>query len=279
MLYSFLSETDPNEPVSGLVQDATGALYGTTCYSSSVFKMAPPTKAGGPWTETEIYNFSAFNDGVCPSDAGHLVFDSKGSLYGTTTYGGYNGEGTVFELSRPSSGDTWNETLLYFFQVNVDDAQNPAAAVIWARGSLYGTTTFGGQWGQGAVFRLTPGEDGGAWQETVLYSFTGGSDGGAPSSGLTAGPGGVLYGVTWLGGLYPYNGVVYQLTPPAAGSGEWKEKVLHNFGGSSGLAWAWRTARRSSGGRPRIGSSTPYSAPIRCNASRATGELCACSRS
>ena len=40
---------------------------------------------------------------------------------------------------------------------------------------------------------------------------------------------------------------------------------------SSGLACAWRTARRSSGGRPRIGSSTPYNAPIRCNASRATG--------
>jgi uncharacterized repeat protein (TIGR03803 family) len=230
VLYSFESEADGAEPVSGLVQDGTGALYGTTDGAPSVYKLTPPTEQGGQWAETEIYNFPSFDDGVGPAN-GYLVLDAKGNLYGTTAFGGLNGYGTVFELSPPSSGETWDETVLYYFQAGGKDAQYPTG-VILSGGALYGTTTSGGQFGEGAVFRLTPGKTGGPWKETVLYSFTGGSDGGPPVGTPTPGPGGVLYGATSYGGLYA-NGVVYQLSPPAKGSTEWTEKVLHNFGGST----------------------------------------------
>ena len=49
--------------------------------------------------------------------------------------------------------------------------------------------------------------------ETVLYNFSGGSDGESLQyGGLTAGPDGVLYGLTYGGGLPDNYGTVFQLT-------------------------------------------------------------------
>jgi len=64
---------------------------------------------------------------------------------------------------------------------------------------------------------------------TVLYSFTGGADGGRPTSGVTVGSGGVLYGTAYNDGTYGY-GTVFSLTPPASAGGAWTYTVLHSFG-------------------------------------------------
>ena len=45
---------------------------------------------------------------------GGLTFDSHGNLYGTTTEGGPNGQGVVFELS-PDGGGQWAYSILYGF--------------------------------------------------------------------------------------------------------------------------------------------------------------------
>jgi uncharacterized repeat protein (TIGR03803 family) len=63
-----------------------------------VFKLTPPTSAGGAWKEAVLYGFRA-SDGWYP--AGGVIFDASGALYGTTESGGSLNVGTVFELTPP----------------------------------------------------------------------------------------------------------------------------------------------------------------------------------
>ena len=83
--------------------------------------------------------------------------------------------------------------------------------------NLYGTTTTGGAYGNGAVFKVTPSGD-----ETVLYSFGGYPDGNTPWGGVIMDTAGSLYGTTFYGGTYD-DGTVFTLSPSGT------ETVLHNF--------------------------------------------------
>jgi uncharacterized repeat protein (TIGR03803 family) len=81
-----------------------------------------------------------------------------------------------------------------------------------------------------------------SYSDAILYSFNGGSDGRYPSAGPIFDSSGALYGVTTQGGknsssCSPYAGcgVVFKLTPPAAGQTQWTETVLYAFlGGNDG---------------------------------------------
>lgn len=84
-----------------LLADAAGNLFGTTRYGGAngygtVFEIA---KAGGSYASTPItlVNFNGTN-GELPS--WNLVADAAGNLFGTTEYGGADGDGTVFELTN-----------------------------------------------------------------------------------------------------------------------------------------------------------------------------------
>ena len=57
---------------------------------------------GGSGTESSLYSFAGGSDPKLPY-AG-LIFDKAGNLYGTTEFGGTNGQGTVFEITPTSSG-------------------------------------------------------------------------------------------------------------------------------------------------------------------------------
>jgi len=128
------------------------------------------------------------------------------------------------------SGSAATFTSVYSFTGQSGDGASPFAAItVGPGGVLYGTTGYGGIFGAGTVYQLTP--NGGGWTEAVLYSFTGGADGAYPQSGVILGPGGVLYGTTSAGGSAGM-GTVYQLTPGAGGA--WTETVLHSFSGSDG---------------------------------------------
>jgi uncharacterized repeat protein (TIGR03803 family) len=107
--------------------------------------------------------------------------------------------------------------------------------ILDAAGNLYGTTSGGGNNGDGygTVYELSP-TSSGPWNETVLYSFAGTPDGALPFSTLTLDAAGNLYGTTREGGS-AWNifcgsecGTVFKLTSSAGG---WNETVLHNFGG------------------------------------------------
>jgi uncharacterized repeat protein (TIGR03803 family) len=242
VLYNFCSLSncaDGEGPNAALTLDQQGNLYGTTMDggaegSGTVFKLAP--NSDGSWTESVLYSFT-FQDGASPF--GGLVFDATGSLYGTTAFGGYGpcngGCGVVFQLT-PNSDGSWKDNVLYYFMLGKDGNQPFATLIFDKTGSLYGTTTLGGNshcgagWGCGVVFKLSPSQDG-SWKEETLHSFAGGG-GEVPYSSLILDQGRNLYGTTiWGGDLSDCNGngcgVVFKLAPNADGS--WKETVLHAF--------------------------------------------------
>src|SRR5690242_6008603 len=126
----------------------------------------------------------------------------KGRLYGTTLYGGITGCGSGFTCGVVFAIDlkTGAETVSYSFcrQANCPDGALPEASLIDVKGTLYGTTSFGGVYpcqnrppGCGAVFSLDPSTG----AETVLHSFGSGDDGIHPSTGLIDVKG-TLYGTT-----------------------------------------------------------------------------------
>jgi uncharacterized repeat protein (TIGR03803 family) len=117
------------------------------------------------------------------------------------------------------------ERLLYSFD-GANGAYPTASLISDAAGNLYGTTSGGGAYNEGAVFELMR-KAGGRWTEKVLHSFKGGADGAYPSANLIFDASGNLYGTTYAGGSNA-EGTVFQLAPKA--DGVWTEKVLHSFG-------------------------------------------------
>jgi uncharacterized repeat protein (TIGR03803 family) len=159
ILHDFSNISDGTEPYSGVILDASGNLYGTTLGggatgAGTVFELI--RGANGAWREKILYSFAYYShrDGINPY--GGLVFDTAGNLYGTTDGGGAYGYGTVFELS-PQADGTWTEKIAHDFDLNGIDGINPLAGlIIDAAGNLYGTTSFGGAYGDGTVFEITP---------------------------------------------------------------------------------------------------------------------------
>jgi uncharacterized repeat protein (TIGR03803 family) len=216
VLYSFCSQagcSDGRNPAGGLI-NVKGTLYGTTILSNdfgAVFALDPNT--GG---ETVLHDFLGGSDGEWPQ--GNLI-DVGGTLYGTTQ-GGANGGGTIFTVD-PNSG---TEKVLYAFcgLEKCSDGDLPYAGLVAIKGTLYGTTGYGGAYFAGTLFAV----DAKTGAETVLHSFGNGSDGQIPMDRLI-GIGNALYGTTHAGGTYGY-GSVFRLNLKAGA-----ETTLHSFGDGS----------------------------------------------
>jgi uncharacterized repeat protein (TIGR03803 family) len=222
--------TDGTTPISGVIVDSAGNLYGTTVYGGTgicfsngcgtVFELSPA--ANGRWNEKILYNFvNNGSDGINPYFG--LTFDSAGNLYGTTYGGGANGQGTVFELT-PAAGGTWTETVLHSFGSGIDTGF--PESLVFYHGNIFGTTANGGS-GSGNVFELTP-ASGGGWTEQILYSFTRGNSSENPTlpEGIVLDAVGNIYGTTGSGGT-GLNGTVFELSPQAGGT--WALNILYNF--------------------------------------------------
>lgn len=165
-----------------------------------------------------LYSFKGRLDGRDPH-AGPLV-NVKGTLYGTTEYGGGPCHarcfgGTVFAITTSGT-----ESVLHSFEVALGDGKNPRAGIIDGKGTLYGTTVHGGSAPCycGTVFKVML-----SGAETVLYSFTGKPDGFGPDAGLVD-VNGTLYGTTINGGAND-DGTVFAIAPSGT------ESVLHSFAG------------------------------------------------
>jgi uncharacterized repeat protein (TIGR03803 family) len=214
VLYRFKDPPDGTNPVSGLVMDEKGNLYGTTPIGG-VNKSGTVFRVDSDGHEKVLYNFCSQGGADCTDgyEPDGLIRDTKGNLYGTTYGGGAYDGGAVFKLDKKG-----NETVLYSFcsegGSSCIDGNGPNGVIQDAAGNLYGTTSGGGANGGGTVFELDS-----TGQETVLYSFcsAGGAnctDGFQPWAGLMRDAAGDLYGTTYLGGAdYYYAGTVFKLTP------------------------------------------------------------------
>ena len=238
---------DGAAPLSGLIEDASGNLYGTTALGGAgthasecegvgcgtVFKLSPGSSG---YVETVLYSFCSQGGSNC-TDGGYpyagLIEDASGNFYGTTSAGGVNscdspGCGTVFKLA-PNSGGSYTESVLHSFDYT-DGASPDAGLIEDTSGNFYGTTSNGGtgfSWecvgcGSGTVFELSPSSNG--YTESVLYNFCsqsqGGSlcaDGAVPMAGVIQDASGHLYGTTEFGGVNGNDwGTVFKLStgPP-----------------------------------------------------------------
>jgi uncharacterized repeat protein (TIGR03803 family) len=154
-LYTFCSQsscTDGEWPFAGLMQAANGSFYGTTETGGpkgrgTVFKIT----SGG--TLSILYSFCELakcTDGEFPLSG--LVQATDKNFYGTTSYGGSNKRGTIFELT---SGGTL--TTLHNFD-GTDGELFLDTLLQATSGTFYGTSRAGGTTNNdGTVFSLSIG--------------------------------------------------------------------------------------------------------------------------
>jgi uncharacterized repeat protein (TIGR03803 family) len=152
VLHSFGSTLDDGLfPYAGLVFDKKGNLYGTTFLGGAsgggtVFAVTPSSK-----TEKILHAFSPIDgDGVEPY-AGVVFDNAKVNLYGTTVTGGSLGNGTLYELSLPRT-----ETILHGFGASGDGSLPYGNVILDSKGNMYGTTSIGGKYDLGTVYRVAP---------------------------------------------------------------------------------------------------------------------------
>jgi uncharacterized repeat protein (TIGR03803 family) len=223
VLHNFCSApacADGGEPYVGLVFDSSGNLYGTTFLGGShlggcgglgcgvAFQLTP--SGNGKWKDKTLHTFKSGEGGVRPQSG--LILDAAGNLYGTTSLGGAQSSGTIFELRRGKNG-TWTEKIL--------NNENGASGslVFDTAGDLYGTIDQGGAYHYGSVFELKPGKNG-TWTEKTLHSFNNnGHDGILPRANLIFDAAGNLYSTTEGGGTSGAGcaghgcGTVFEITP------------------------------------------------------------------
>ena len=146
--------------------DAAGDLFGTVfaggpSNAGGVFEI---TKTGGSYSSTPTL--------ITPSNnypTGNLIADASGDLFGVTT--GPSNLGTVFEIIKTGSSYSSTPTTLVSF--NSADGARPTGVIMDAAGDLFGTTSTGGAFGDGAVFEITKTGSTYSSTPTVLASFNG----------------------------------------------------------------------------------------------------------
>jgi uncharacterized repeat protein (TIGR03803 family) len=206
-LYAFTNGTDGANPYGvpyGLVLSGS-TLYGTANAggsngSGSVFAI----QINGTGF-TNLYSFTPVDPSIGTNADGaepNGVILSGGTLYGTTYYGGSNGNGTIFALS---TNGTFFSNLYTFPAVDQNTGANnngavPSAALVLSGNTLYGTATYGGAAGNGTIFSIgTNGQN-----FTPMHSFSElshhtNADGANPQQALVL-SGGTLYGTAQYGG-------------------------------------------------------------------------------
>src|ERR1035438_10256955 len=247
VLYNFKNNADGGDPISGVIMDSVGNLYGSNL-TGGVFELSP---LGGGWTEQVIYNvdggkgltmdaagnifgatlwnvFELSPNGhggwnptviyTSPSNydlTGTLTLDQVGNLYGTAISTGRILHVTVYELSLVTKGKNkgkWKRTVLYSFEIGKHRLENYsyAGVLLDAAGNIYGTILNGGEYNDGMVFELVAPVGKGSYAPKILWSFNG-TDGSWPEDQLILDAGN-LYGTTTLGGSSGY-GVLFEVAP------------------------------------------------------------------
>jgi len=239
-LYSFCRRTDCHDgarPLDRVVMDQAGNLYGTTQQGGKyttqfasygvVFKLIPNSD-GSRYTEYVLHNFC--RDFSCTDGSGPVagvILDVDGNIYGTAQSGGLQDGGVIFKLTHGSNG--WRLSVLKNFceESNCADGAYPVTALsyagqdsgkAWDKSSpLFGTTSQGGDYGNGVAYELTP--NGSGWSFGRIHNF---QNSAGPNEVLVDSSGNI-WGTTATGGKYG-GGLMYKLA-----NGSWSQTVLHNF--------------------------------------------------
>jgi len=130
-----------------------------------------------------------------------------GVLYGMTPYGGVSNWGVVYKVDLVDS----NYTTLHAF--TGPDGKTPLGSLLAYGTNLYGMTSRGGTHHSGVIFAM----DTNGLGLTVLHHFDGEDvDNGALPWGSLVEDSGILYGMTYNGGV-TNRGVVFSISPDGSG--------------------------------------------------------------
>lgn len=183
-------------PYTGLVEAANGKIYGCV---NSLGKFG----AGGIF-EFDLNSKSLsikydFSDSMGAYNQYGMYLANNNKLYGTTSSGGINDEGVLFEFDPANYA--------YKKLVEFDYAttgSSPEAGVMQAsNGKLYGITNSGGANNNGVIFEY----DLALSKYKKLADFVDSTTGDGPSGRLIQSSNGNLYGCTSYGGKHDYGSV------------------------------------------------------------------------
>ncbi|MBA3915941.1 MAG: hypothetical protein H0X25_19235 [Acidobacteriales bacterium] len=148
---------DPACPC-GTTLDAAGNLFGTsqgggTAGAGTLYEL--PHSGDGSWGPlVVIHSFGGPFDGQYP--LGRPVFDASGNIYGTTVYGSRPSGGGILYRFSPTSEGGWMGSILHDFGGGNDGKSPEASPTVDSAGNIYGTTSLGGIYNGGTVWRITP---------------------------------------------------------------------------------------------------------------------------
>ena len=247
IIYSFCTAGDCSagqQPEAGLIIDTSGNLYGVSSAGPStsggaVFELMPNAKKT-KWKLKVLATFCtdwpSCTGGKEPLSgltyvgaASGVPYDGKSSLYGTTSQGGKQGQGIVFQLTKEKG--TWTHQTIYDFCAAAkctDGALPIGDLIVDASGNLYGAANAGGAFGFGSIYEIKHAR-GPSPNLTVLHSFcalANCADGDQPEAGVIIDGAGNLFGTTALGGSSHNGGTVYKIVPSGSNS---DFIVLHTF--------------------------------------------------
>lgn len=132
------------------------------------------------------------------SPTGGLIMDARGDLFGVTSEGGADNEGTVFEIAYQDG--TYASAPIVIASFNgVNGAYPVAGLTMDAAGDIFGTASEGGAYGNGVVFEIAYENGSYASAPSVLVSLTD-EDGSEPETNLVFDAQGDLFGTSYSGG-------------------------------------------------------------------------------
>jgi uncharacterized repeat protein (TIGR03803 family) len=208
-------------PSAALTPAGNWLFYGTTYGGGdnnvgSIFEFDP--SGGGSIKLKASFDYA---NGAYPSAA--LIPAGNGLFYGTTTSGGDNNLGSIFEFD-PSGGGSIKLKASF----DGTNGLGPHAALTLAgNGLFYGTTFGGGDNGRGSIFEFDPS---GTGSISLKASFDG-ANGGNPVAELTQAVNGLFYGTTASGGDNNL-GSIFEFDP----SGDGSITLKASFDGANGSA-------------------------------------------
>jgi autotransporter-associated beta strand protein/uncharacterized repeat protein (TIGR03803 family) len=189
--------TNGAEPISSLTLSGT-TLYGMTTGingsgDGTVFRIG--TDGSG---FQKLVSFSGTSGAYLGAQPGGDLTVNGSTIYGMTTGGGANGEGTIFRLNTDGTGF---QTLFSFSGTNCSGS--------WGSLTLAGTTLYGmaggGASDNGSIFSIST--TGGSIK--TLFTFSG-SNGSGPNGSFTL-CGSTLYGMTFAAGVGGAAGNIFSI--------------------------------------------------------------------